>query len=247
MIICMSRFALMLLFLLSGCVADWRAPDDFIYRPIKTEFFDIASWQHITDDTGPIHIYIEGDGRSFNAYGVPTDDPTPHDTVLRDMAMSDNSANVVYLARPCQFIMSPSCTQSDWTDGRFSARVIDSMADAVASVAGNRQIILIGYSGGAMVSGLIINNNPDLDVIQWITIAGVLNHAAWTEYFGDSPLTKSLNMDIVPDVPQIHYVGSNDVVVPPDLIQIPSIADNRIIVPNAVHGDFGDLRLDFIY
>ena len=74
-----------------------------------------------------------------------------------------------------------------------------------------------------------------------------MNHTAWTEYFGDSPLTKSLNMDVVPDVPQIHYVGSDDAVVPPDLIQIPSIADNRIIVPNAVHGDFGDLRLDFIY
>lgn len=242
----MSRLALLFVFLLSGCVADWHAPDSFIYQPIKTELFEIASWQKITDNNAPIHIYIEGDGRAFNAHGVPTDNPTPHDTFMRDLAASDSSANVVYIARPCQFIMSPSCTQSDWTDGRFSTRIIDSMAAAISDVAGKRPIILIGYSGGAMISGLIIQQNPDMDVRQWITIAGVLNHSEWTNYFGDSPLTKSVDLDELPNIAQTHYVGQYDKTVPIALTRRVAHNDDIVIVPNATHSDFGELRLNFL-
>ncbi|MBR2299926.1 MAG: hypothetical protein IJ870_05075 [Alphaproteobacteria bacterium] len=67
-------------------------------------FFKIASWQKITDKNAPYKIYIEGDGFAFNAHGSPTTNPTPKNTFLRQIAFNDPSKNVVYLARPCQYV-----------------------------------------------------------------------------------------------------------------------------------------------
>ena len=241
----MLRYAILSVFLLCGCVSGWVAPDDFVYMPIHAGGYEIASWQKITDDSSVIHIYLEGDGRAFDGRGVPTRDPTPHGTFMRDLAMSDTAPNVVYIARPCQFIMSDICRVSDWTDGRFSPQIIDAMANAIRYVAPARPVVLIGYSGGAMVSGLVILQNSDIDVRQWITIAGVLNHTEWSEYFGDAPLDKSLDMTVLPDVPQIHYVGTDDDTVPYELTTRIADYDDIIVVPNATHGDFGNLQIDF--
>ncbi len=243
----MTRGILLGFLLLCGCVSTWRAPDEFTFVPVNAGEFEIATFQKITDPTTPIHIYIEGDGHAFNGRGMPTSDPTPHGTFMRDMAISDTAPNVVYIARPCQFIMSPTCHRTDWTTGRFSGRIVDAIGRVVADVAATRPIILIGYSGGAMVSGLVITRRPDLDVRKWITIAGVLNHADWTEYFGDAPLTESLNMTELPPVPQLHYVGAMDDTVPPELTYRMADYADIVVVPNATHGDFGELVLDFAY
>lgn len=231
--------------LLCGCVSTWHAPDDFLFVPVKSGGYEIATWQKITNSTDEIHIYIEGDGRSFDSRGRPNYDPTPRGTFLRNIATSDNAANVVYMARPCQFIMSDSCTKSDWTDGRFSQKIIDSMSGAVKGIANGRPIIFIGYSGGAMISGLIIENTPELNVKNWITIAGVLNHADWTEYFGDTPLSHSLDMDDLPQVKQLHYIAEKDEVVPLELTKKWVGEENVIIIKNATHDAFGDFDIDF--
>lgn len=241
----MGRRVFLLVFLLAGCAGVWNAPDDFEYSIIRAGDFEIATWQRITSANDPVHIYIEGDGRSFNSRGMPTSDPTPRGMLVRDLVERDISPNVAYIARPCQFVMSDSCTQSDWTDGRFSARVIDSVATVVQDIAQDRPVVLIGYSGGAMVSGLIIKTHPEINVEKWITIAGVLNHSDWTQYFGDRPLSVSLNMDTLPHVPQTHYVAEKDRVVPPTLTFKWVDDDNIVVVPDATHGDFGDIGLDF--
>lgn len=233
--------------LLCGCVSTWHAPDDFLFVPVKSGGYEIATWQKITNPKDDIHIYIEGDGRSFDSRGRPNYDPTPRGTFLRDIATSDNAANVVYMARPCQFIMSDSCTKSDWTDGRFSQKIIDSMSGAVKEISKDTPIILIGYSGGAMISGLIIENAPELNVKKWITIAGVLNHADWTEYFGDTSLSYSLNLNELPQVKQLHYVAEKDAVVPPELTKKWARGQNIVIIKNATHDDFGDFSIDFTY
>lgn len=233
--------------LLCGCGSTWRASDDFLFVPIKSGGYEIATWQKITNPKDDIHIYIEGDGRSFDSRGRPNYDPTPRGTFLRDIATSDNAANVVYMARPCQFIMSDSCTKSDWTDGRFSQKIIDSMSGAVKEISKDTPIILIGYSGGAMISGLIIENAPELNVKKWITIAGVLNHADWTEYFGDTSLSYSLNLNELPQVKQLHYVAEKDAVVPPELTKKWARGQNIVIIKNATHDDFGDFSIDFTY
>ena len=241
-----SMRAIVLAFLLCSCAAAWRPADDFAFVPVHAGKFDIATYQKNTDPRAPVHVYIEGDGHAFDAYGAPTGDPTPRGTMVRDLAMRDLGPNVVYMARPCQFIMSEKCDEKYWTDGRFAPAVINSMAAAVTQIAAGRPIVLIGYSGGAMVSGLIIKRNPSLPVKKWITIAGVLNHADWTEYFGDAPLRTSLNLRRLPDVRALNYVGADDDVVPMELSQ-KWIGDSGkiVVVPDVGHEDFADLDIDF--
>lgn len=225
---------------LTGCAAPVHSlPDDFVYVPIQTDEFNIATWQKISDKTGPVRIYIEGDGYAFDAYGRPTQNPTPHGDTVRRMATRDNAPNVVYMARPCQYITQNTCDVSDWTSGRFAPRIVSAMSNAVRNVAGTRPIILIGYSGGAMLSGLIITQNPDLNISQWITVAGVLNHGEWTRYFGDTPLSDSVDMHELPRVPQCHYVAANDSVVPRELSQ-KWTRGNMTVVDGTRHNDWGD-------
>ena len=157
---------------------------------------------------------------------------------MRDMATRDASANVVYMARPCQYVTSPQCNVSDWTDGRFSEPIVSVMSDAVHHVAQNRPIVLIGYSGGAMISGLIIQNNPDLPVKQWITIAGVLNHTDWSNYFNDAPLSKSLDMNVLPAISQMHYIAQGDSVVPNELSYRWTGGKNLTVITDATHDKF---------
>lgn len=229
--------------ILAGCTSVWRAPSDFVSVPINAGKYTIATFQKVSDNTSPIHIYIEGDGNSFDAHGHPTFDPTPRGTFMRDLASHDSSPNVIYMARPCQFIKTPTCSRTDWTTGRFSAEIIDSVADAIKQVAGNVPVILIGYSGGAMISGLVIQNNPDLTVEKWITIAGVLNHAEWTSYFKDAPLSVSLNLNGLPNVPQVHYIARGDRVVPNSLSH-KWVGDKELVVTDgATHTKFPNLKI----
>ncbi len=236
---------ILLLFLLCGCAGtNWNAEKDFSYVPIKSGEYEIATWQKIkSPSNNSIHIYIEGDGWAFNAYGQPTSDPTPRGTFVRDLAARDNFENVVYMARPCQFIMTDSCSESDWTNGRFSQKIIDAQSRAIREIAQNKKITIIGYSGGAMVSGLVITQNPKLRFEKWVTIAGVLDHEKWTKYFGDESLTESLNMKKLPNISQTHFVGEQDKIVPYELAKTWAPESNIKIIPHATHDDFSDIKI----
>ena len=94
-----------------------------------------------------------------------------------------------------------------------------------------------------MVAGLVIEQNPQLKIEKWITIAGVLNHKKWTTYFGDKDLNESSNLENLPSVKQIHFVGENDKTVPYELAKSWVNESDIKLVPNATHDDFGDLKL----
>ena len=234
-----------LFFCLSAC-ATFKAPQDFIYIPLKEKTYTLATWQKITDDRGPIYIFVEGDGNAFDYRGLPTKDPTPRGTFLRELAFNNKNKNVVYLARPCQYIKTQNCTQEDWSIGRFSPQIVEDSAQAIKQIAKNKEIILIGYSGGALLSGLIIKNYPEIKIKKWITVAGMLNHKDWTEYFGDDPLTKSLNLETLPEVPQVHYAGAKDKIVPLSLSEKWVKKEDLIIVPKATHTGPFDINKIFL-
>ena len=139
--------------------------------------------------------------------------------------------------------MNENCKESDWTHGRFSKKIIDAESRVIKNIAGKKQITLVGYSGGAMLSGLVITQNPELHFEKWITVAGVLNHEQWTDYFGDEPLVVSVNMDRLPNVPQRHFVGGRDNVVPYELAKNWAALQDIIVIENATHDDFGDLKI----
>lgn len=242
----MIKKSIFLLLLLAGCAGvSPMNMGDLQYSEVSAGKYTIATWSRIADKKSPVHVYIEGDGNAFDARGMPTRDPTPHGKMLRRLAVNDIAPNVVYMARPCQFVMSGACSVTDWTSGRFSQDIIDSMAIALKQVAGDKPIVLIGYSGGAMVTGLIIQNYPDINVQKWVTIAGVLNHSEWTEYFGDKPLSKSLNMDGLPGVNQVHYVGLSDKIVPVSLSQKWVESKDLVILDGYSHNDFEKLQINF--
>lgn len=233
-----KKIWLLLVFLICGCNTV-HIPETFAYKEIKTEKFTLASWQKITNSEAPVKIYIEGDGASFNGVGRPTSNPTPKGKLLREIAFGDNSPNVVYLARPCQFVADNQCEQKYWTTARFSAEVIASEREAVLDIAQENDVILIGFSGGAQVAGLVAVTAPELHVKKIITIAGNLDHKAWTEYHNVPALDGSLNLADYKDkysvIEQEHYVGTKDEVMPPKLVYDFVGSDNVREVPLAEH------------
>lgn len=237
---------LLLLLLLCGC-RGIVVPDSFTYKEIQTDTYKLASWQKITDTKSPIRIYIEGDGYAFNHLGYPTTNPTPRGTFLREIAFNDLNANVVYLARPCQFVEDKRCSQKDWTTGRFSQDIVNSTAQAIKNISGKQPIILIGYSGGALLSGLVIEQNSKLPVKKWITLAGVLNHTKWTEDLNLPPLKDSVELKKLPSIPQLHLIGDKDKTVSYKLTK--SIVDNKnlIVIPNATHDRGYEAHTRIIY
>ncbi len=74
-------------------------------------------------------------------------------------------------------------------------------------------------------------------------MAGVLDHKKWTDRFGDEPLKESLNLTKLPDVPQLHFVGAKDEIVPPELTETWTDKSNVRVVPDATHDDFKDLKI----
>ena len=233
----MKKLIASFLLVLTACATRMEAPADFRYKEIETTSYLLASWQKMTNPNAPVRIYIEGDGYAFNHEGQPTSNPTPKGRFVRDLAFNDPNPNVVYLARPCQYVEDEQCSYSNfaWTTGRFSKAVVDSMSAAVETIAGNRPVVLVGYSGGAMISGLMIGRNTNLNVQKWITIAGVLNHGAWTNHHKVRPLVDSLEMRSIPNVPQIHFVGEDDNVVPLYLVEQAAPRNTVSIVPDATH------------
>ena len=83
---------------------------------------------------------------------------------------------------------------------------------------------------------------PGLNVKKIITIAGNLDHLAWTQYHNLPLLNESMNLESYrkqfAKIPQIHYVGSNDEVMPPILAREFVGKDDLIIeVDGAGHNE----------
>lgn len=220
------------------------------FQQLSAQGYTLFSTYKIEQPGAPLKVYIEGDGHAFDKNGLPTDDPTPTGTFMRSLAAEDPSPNVVYLARPCQYIRSRACTQKDWTTGRFSPTLINSMEAAVSSLmrkARTQEVVLIGYSGGAMMASQIAAAHPQ-SVKKLITIAGVLNHGRWTRYHGDPPLVDSVDLNITPEflkIPQVHYLGEKDPVVPPSLTQEILPSSVIVVVKKATHDSgFDDIYKD---
>ena len=216
-----KRALFFVIFFLSGCKS-FVIPNEFVYKEIQTTTFRLASWQKITNPNGKFKVYIEGDGASFDAYGRATDNPTPRGTLLREIAFGDNSPNVIYLARPCQFVDDDMCRQRHWTVARFAPEVINASFEAVKNCVGENEVVLVGFSGGAQVAGLISVAKKGLNVKRLISIGGNLDHLAWTEYYKLPSLVESLNLadyrDEYLSISQINYVGEDDDVVAPEII-----------------------------
>lgn len=195
-------------------------------------------------------VFIEGDGRAWINTQTPSQNPTPQHPVGWEIASKIEGSNVLYLSRPCQYldeVQRQNCTQEDWTQGRFSPKLVALMEDALTQIKHRynyETIVLGGYSGGGTMASLLALRRSD--VLELITVASPLDTQKWTQYHHISPLTTSLNPGLestkLCHIKQRHYVGENDTVVPPQLTkafvaQCPK--DSPIVVseiPGAHHG-----------
>lgn len=193
---------------------------------IATQGFVVRSYQRLGNNNAPIHVYIEGDGFAYINSAQASNDPTPHMATGLALALADKAANVVYLARPCQYTLaqSPSCDVTFWTSARFSEKIIVAMNDALNQIKqahSAQKIALIGYSGGGAVAVLLAARRTDIQSLR--TVAGNLNHQAVNTFHHVSPMPQSLNaIDItnqIRQIPQVHFVGGQDTVIPSFIAQ----------------------------
>lgn len=195
----------------------------FAVTRFDTPFFVL--YGQLRPGQGPVlYVYIEGDGFSWATRSRPSSDPTPKNPVGLRLAMADPSqAPVLYLARPCQYVENADrrmCTVNFWTSGRFAPEVIDSLNNAVSQAmerTGAQQVALLGYSGGGGVAALLAARRSDVAFLG--TVAGNVDHQAWTAHHSISPMRHSLNpLDVASQLrhlPQRHLSSSADSIVPP--------------------------------
>ncbi len=195
---------------------------------IHTKTFDLVSYvpdRRVSSDN-ILTVYIEGDGSAWRTTSLPSTDPTPGDPVALKLALKHPKGNAAYLARPCQYTKSGDniCPQRYWTGGRFAPEVIAAESQALDQLKerfGAKKLYLVGYSGGAAVAALLAARRDD--VARIITVAGNLDHRAWTSWHKITPLVDSLNppdyINKLKHIRQWHFAGSDDKVVPEDLIK----------------------------
>ncbi len=168
-------------------------------------------------------VYIEGDGRAYLNRRTPSTDPTPDNPLALRLALADPGPKVLYLGRPCQYVQAgETCSMRYWTLERYGEEVVramDTVLDRAKADLGATRLYLVGYSGGGALAVLLAARRDDVAAL--VTVAGNLDHKAWTALHKVSPLTGSLNpadyAAKVRHIPQVHFVGEDDEIVPVSL------------------------------
>ena len=211
----------------------------------QTDSFRIYGFQRFSDPLAPLTIYLEGDGAAWKSKNRLAADPTPKNPLALKLAVQDSAANILYLARPCQYVSSKQCTPQYWSSHRYSPAIrnaINQAIDQARQMADSSQIILIGYSGGGTLATLLAAQRQD--VCQLITIAANLDIYAWTQHHkvtplwgSDSPIDHATTLQ---HIRQIHLVGELDTIVPQTIAQsymdaLPDSSTSRMIVVKDVN------------
>ncbi len=215
------------LFLLSGCAsvnerverAEALAIEHgFQKSVIKTKDFLLMTYMRFQKEGLPVSVYIEGDGYAYAGRHRVSPNPTPKNPVSLKLASVDTFPNVIYIARPCQYVPikdNPNCHQDYWTTKRYSIEVMDATNEAINTLKhklGFKQIRLIGYSGGGTVAAILATKRND--VIDLRTVAGNLDIDVFVRHHEVTPLAGSMNpvdfANVLINIPQVHYVGEKD-------------------------------------
>lgn len=159
-------------------------------------------------------VYLEGDGLAWLNRTTPSFDPTPLQPLALKLAVQDDQP-AAYLARACQFLVSPQCSRKYWTSHRFAPELIAATDEALNQLKAHfhaRHLTLVGYSGGGAMALLLAARRQDISAL--ITVAGSLDQVAWTKALALTPLSGSLNAadewQQVYRIPQAHLVGEQD-------------------------------------
>lgn len=244
-------------FLLAGCVTDDSritakdiAQHSRLSRDdIQTNPFLIATWSRVTAPVHSLRVYIEGDGFAWKSRTQPSDDPTPRNPIGLMLAATDKNKNVLYIARPCQFIEPPlpaHCDKRVWTSDRFSPSFIDAMNDALSQFVKQYpgvKLELIGYSGGGNIAAILAERRTDVRSLR--TVAGNLDVAYVNAIHHVSAMPDAVSAidraSALRTMPQLHFSGDADKTVTPEVAQrfqraVGGTCSQVDIVSNMTHG-----------
>ena len=201
----------------------------FIQEQVITPLFTLIVYRPVSITGDTLRVYIEGDGHSWTNSHSISDDPTPNNPIALRLALADTSNSSVYLGRPCQYQYKSNnfkseCLSRYWTNERFSEKIVNSLNIAIDQLKNRfhaKHIILVGYSGGGSLALLCAAKRQDVSGI--VTIAGNVSVRAWAREMSLTPLEGSLDpidyVENIKSIPQWHFVGSDDEVVPPNMIE----------------------------
>ena len=239
---------LMLAFIASAC-ATIPQSDQFEAKQIETEHFSLAVWEKNSIQKGQtLRIYFEGDG-----------DPNPLHTVAFDLASADPTANVIYVARPCQWVKDKICEQKPqiYKAARFHPEIMREMEELTTYLIRKHQasaVEFIGYDGGAVIA---LNMAGKIPAKRVITVAGITDINAFNSYHDlpefaeDEADNPADNLLVLAQTPQIHYVGKEDKVTPPRLVErfVSRLKNPKSavvkVVPDTGHTDWRGIKLDY--
>lgn len=192
---------------------------------LRAEGFELLGYAPLhRAGNGLLTVYVEGDGLAWITPEQPSEDPTPRNPVALRMALAQPAGDAAWLARPCQYAdaVATGCPARYWTAQRFAPEVIAATDKAISQLKqqfGAQRLVLVGYSGGGAVAALVAARRHDVAAL--VTVAGNLDHAAWTHHHRVPPLTGSMNaadaIHALATIPQLHFAGAADTVVPPAL------------------------------
>lgn len=232
---------------LAGCASHPVMQDDAVKRTALPVFmlqrdipgsqFMFESRERVYQKFQPATIYIEGDGKAYIDENRISDDATPDDPVALRLAAQDDSANVIWIARPCQYNKEwkhgKSCPSAYWTGKRFAPEVIDDYniaLDNIKAEYGIPSFHLVGYDGGAAIATILSAQRED--ILSLRTVAGNLDPKTTAALHNVAYSEESLSpVDFAPALnamPQRHFLGKLDRVTPPAVYN--SFAQN---MPNA--------------
>ncbi|MFA4995450.1 MAG: hypothetical protein WC521_09150 [Bdellovibrionales bacterium] len=196
------------------------AESTFERQEITAGTFRLTVFSRIQDANQPITVYIEGDVRGWTPMAALGVDATPDEYLGLRLATLDPTKNVVVISHPCQFnINDPACHNKTWKNGRLATQIYDSInraLDYVVSVIPRSRLNLVGYSGGGAIAAVMAARRRD--VVSLRTIAGNLDpdgngrtHSAVPQYDYIDPMEGAPRLSMLP---QEHFVGENDALVP---------------------------------
>ena len=201
---------------------------DYIKELNNTEFkkfihqnsFAIYSLQKINNNQEVV-VYIEGDGLSWIDRFTPSSDPTPTNPLAFKLAKLDKSKNVIYLARPCQYVQNNRCQKETWTKLQYSNDVMNNYIKILKEIKNKHSTVhLVGYSGGSVIA-MYLASIKELNIRSVTTVAGNIKPGEFTQMLNISPYRTSLNLRAIEkniqSISQTHYYGNKDKVIPKKL------------------------------
>lgn len=103
----MKKLLFVSLLLLGGCA--YHNPldkADFRFQTLNTPPYVLSSWYRVNQPGKPLTVYVEKEQM---------------DAEQRAAAVNDNSANVAYLGRPCQYFETDICAEKQDPDKQQKA------------------------------------------------------------------------------------------------------------------------------